>query len=532
MFVRVKSTPNSPRRSVQLVESRRTGQKVNQVIVRHVGVALDDAEEKELRHLAELMVVQLEQEANQNFPLFAPEEVASAGLRPRKIGLRKAKQPQTIDKVRLADVVEEQRVIEGIGDIFGPLFKALGFDAILPSASETLEATVLARIANPVSKRRTAARLEEDFGVRQPVDRIYRMMDVLYENKERMQDIVRQATLSLFPGKIEVVFFDVTTLYFESIQQDGLRDFGYSKDSKFHSVQVMLALATTERGLPIGYRLFQGSTAEPRTLIEALDSWRKLVDIGRVVLVADRAMMSDANLRALEEAGLEYVVGASLKKQPKELKAKILDASGFRPGHIDSDFVWVNEFELDQQKGRRLIAAFSSKRARKDISDRNRLVENLQKRLGKKPKASLKKLVSNRGYIKVISTEGQATATIDDAKLAADAAWDGMYGVVTNSTDDKLSLLARYRRLWTIEEAFRVTKHDLAMRPVFHFKPERIEAHVAICYLAYTLIKHSQHHIRLRQHAMSAANSESAFGLGFGGQQRVHANPSQLKGVR
>lgn len=500
MFVRVKSSPNSPRRSVQVCESRRVGGNVRQLIVRHVGVALDDAEEKELLRLADVIKAKLEQEGGEFLPLFGPEEIGPhAPIRNRgpKPGARSA----PAGDVRLADVVEEQRVIEGIGEVFGPLFRELGFKQILAQYSGVLEATVLARIANPVSKRRTAALLEEDFGVSISLDRIYRMMDELHEHRDAVQDAVRKATLSLFPGKVDVVFFDVTTLYFESTDEDELRGFGYSKDQKYHMTQVVLALATTSEGLPIGYRLFHGATAEVSTLVECLKSWRSLVDIDRVVLVADRAMMSEPNLRALESAHIEYVVGASLKKQNAKLRAQILNEAGYQLGHIDDDFTWVNEFPAGEK--RRLIAAYSPRRARKDASDRRRIIEKLEKRLGKKPAGALKKLISNRGYLKYTAADGAALAVIDHAKVDADSLWDGMYGIITNAKDDKLALLARYRRLWTIEEAFRISKHDLAMRPIFHFTPNRIEAHISICYLAFALVRHAQLRVRLRQRAMS-----------------------------
>jgi len=500
MFVRVKSTPNSPRRSVQLVESRRLGSKVQQSIVRHVGVALDEAEERELVRLAEVIKVQLESERSENLPLFAPEEVV--GTAPiRKRGPRPGARSRAASEVKLSDVVEEQRIVEGIGEVFGALFRELGFTQVLGKHAAVFEATVLARVANPASKRRTAALLEKDYGVRLPLDRIYRMMDELYERREVAQSAVRGATLSLFPGKIDVIFFDVTTLYFESVEQDDLRGFGYSKDQKFHMTQVVLALATTSEGLPVGYRLFPGATAEVSTLIECIKSWRSLVQIDKVVLVADRAMMSESNLRVLEDEGIDYIVGASLRKQRATLRRQILDESDYVLAHIEEDFVWVNEYPVGEK--RRLIAAYSSRRAHKDASDRQRILEKLEKRLGKRPEGALKKLVSNRGYLKYTSTKGGASAAIDEEKVAADAAWDGMYGVITNAQDDKLALLARYRRLWAIEEAFRISKHDLVMRPVFHFKPKRIEAHVCICYLAYALLRHAQLRVRLRQQAMS-----------------------------
>jgi transposase len=498
MFVRSKSTPNSPRRSVQVVEARRNGSKVQQFIIRHVGIAMDAAEEQELRRLGEVILAKLEAERSETLPLFAPEELVGTY---RKRGRRPGAKLRDLSDVKLLDLVEEQRVIEGIGEVFSPLFDELGFTKVLAKDHKVLEATVLARIANPVSKRRTAALLEQDYGIKLPLDRIYRMMDELYERRTVAQDVVRNATLALLPSEIDVVFFDVTTLYFESVTEDALRGFGYSKDQKFHMTQVVLALATTNEGLPVGYRLFHGATAEVKTLLECLKDWQSCIKIGKVALVADRAMMSEANLLALEEANIEYVIGASLRKQSAELRKQIFDEYGYVLGHIEDDFTWVNEYPVGDK--RRLITAYSPRRAQKDASDRKRIIDKLTRRLGKQPQGALKRLISNRGYLKYTSTQGNASAIIDEVKVAADAEWDGMYGVITNAKDDRLSLLARYRRLWTIEEAFRISKHDLAMRPVFHFKPERIEAHVCICYLAYALWRHAQLRVRLRQRGMS-----------------------------
>jgi transposase len=304
-----------------------------------------------------------------------------------------------------------------------------------------------------------------------------------------VQNSVYRATLALFPQKVDLVFFDVTTLYFESVEEDELRGFGYSKDQKFHMVQVVLALATTNEGLPIGYRLFHGATAEIRTLVTCIEEWKKTIDIGHVVMVGDRGMMSSDNLRVLEAHGLQYIIGASLRKQPPELRRHILDAKGYQLTDVEGDVHWINEFAMGN--GRRLIGCFNSRRARKDMADRNSLLEKITKKLNKKSKSPVKKLISNRGYLKFTDTEGSATASIAEDKVARDAQWDGMYGVITNSTMPPSQLLSRYRRLWTVEEAFRITKHDLAMRPIFHFKPERIEAHVSICYVAYALLIHA-----------------------------------------
>jgi transposase len=515
MFVRVKSTPNSPRRSVQIVESRRVGGKVAQAVVRYVGVAADEVELEGLKRLAEAMRLRLEAERSEQTPLFAPEEMA----RPTGYTARHAKAIKPPCEVRLSDIVEETRVVEGIHDIFSILWRELGFTQILenPSQAKILQDCVLARIAQPSSKHRTAALLERQFGISIPLDRIYRMLDALHPRTEAAQELVFTATRSLFKERVDVVFFDVTTLYFESAEVDDLRDFGYSKDQQFQTTQVVLALATTENGLPVGYKVFPGSTGEVKTLLACVETWKQRLDIGRIVLVADRAMMSKANLEELETNKIEYIVGAKLRQLPKLQRETVLDLTAFQASTVEEEPIRVAEFSF--MEGRRLIVSHSERRAEKDRSDRERMIEKVKKRLArkarsetanaeakgpKKPSKAVKQFVGNRGYARFLELQGETTVSLDEAKIAQEARWDGLHGIITNSkTLSPSDLLSRYRQLWCIEAAFRVSKHDLAMRPIYHWKPKRIEAHILICYLAYALLRHAQHRVKLQQQPMS-----------------------------
>ena len=518
MFVRVKSTPNSPRRSVQIVESRRVGGKITQAVVRYVGVAADDAELEDMKRLAEAMRLRLVAERSEQVPLFAPEEVA----RPSGSKTRFAHGPKPVEDVRLSDITEDTRVVEGIHDVFSVLWRELGFTQILGNATQAkiLQDCVLARIAQPSSKHRTAALLEKQFGISIPLDRIYRMMDALHPKTNLAQDLVFEATAGLFPGQVDVLFFDVTTLYFESVEADNLRNFGYSKDQQFQSVQIVLALATTENGLPVGYQVFPGSTGEVKTLLACVNNWKQRLDIGRIVLVADRGMMSEDNLKALETEGFEYIVGAKLRQLPKAQKEAVLNLTAYTPSTFGEEPIRLAEFSF--HPSRRLIVSHSEARARKDQSDRDRMIIKVKKRLtGKlrkdadasketpqqveaKPSKAVKQFVGNHGYARFLKLEGTTTVTFNDDKIAQEAQWDGLHGLITNSkTLNANEVLARYRQLWTIEAAFRVQKHDLAMRPIYHWKKERIEAHILMCYLAYALLRHAQYRVSLQQQAMS-----------------------------
>ena len=406
---------------------------------------------------------------------------------------------------------EEERRIEGVGEVFGALFDDSGFASLLPEPSgEVLKKAVIARIEEPTSKRKTRENLERSCGFSTSLDLIYRMMDKLEGKIPKLAELTMADARKLFDDKIDVVFFDVTTLYFESVEEDELRSFGYSKDQKFHSTQVVLALAVTGEGLPIGYKLFPGNSAETKTLIACLDEWKKHIPIGRVVFVADRAMFNAGNLAALDKAGYEFVVAATLRRMNKEMTDKILDKDGFAPLETDSKsaknpvLLKTIEHSILVSKGNkkkgtedefvsgRLVITQSSERAAKDKKDRDRILEKMESLLGKKKETEADKLVSNKGYLKYAKFEGKKPTSIDKDKVEKDALWDGIHGLFTNARLTPSETLGYYRQLWTIEATFRVSKSDIEMRPIYHFKKERIQSHIALCFMALYLVRKLQ----------------------------------------
>ncbi|MEI6243006.1 MAG: IS1634 family transposase [Chlamydiota bacterium] len=509
MFIRIKSTPNSPRKSVQICENVRTGNSVKQTVLRHIGVAKDEQHLIELKKLAEYLKAQIKEEKYGPF-LFQDEDFASSSseLKPVVVSSTEKEKPTFKEKstekpekmINLNELFEEKRVVEGFHDIFGKLFHELGFDLHLPKkTTEVLRDILLARIANPQSKKASQEMLMADFGRDVELDRIYRMMDLLMEKKEEIEKQIFFATQSLAFEKAIVVFFDVTTLYFESTEQDELRNFGYSKDQQFHTTQVVLALATNKDGLPIGHKLFPGNTAEVKTLLSCLEDWKKILPIGEVFFVADRAMMSETNLSQLEAAGIKYVIAAKLKKLSKNIQEEILTAEGLE---LNFSGEILKKQEKTLENNRKLIITYSAKRAEKDRKDRDRLLEKMKSKVEKTK--NLKNLVSNKGYLKFLKTEGKIQATLNEEKIAEDERWDGFHGIITNDLEtNPQELLARYRRLWVIEESFRMHKHNLEIRPIYHFKPERVTAHILLCYMAFTMIRHVEFRVEKQQEKIS-----------------------------
>ena len=525
MFVRVNQTPNSPRQSVQVVESRRVGTQVKTKILRHVGIALDDQELEKLKSFAYDIIAKMkheQEEASAQLSLLPSDDPAvTAQVLAAQAGERKRGRPVTKNiedilppsQVSLDDIIEEKRIIEGVSEIAGPIYDKLGFGTLLPSkkASALLKSLVLARLVAPKSKRQLQSLLETQFDQPYELDTIYRLMDTLHPQIGQIKTRIFKHTEQLFPQGISMMLFDVTTLYFESVDTDELRQFGYSKDHRFNTTQVVLALATNSDGLPLGYELFSGNTAEVKTLCASIEQWKQHLPIAHVCFVGDRAMFCEANLALLEEKGYHYVVAAKLRSMTKAMQSKILDDRHYQVTTFEKELGWVAEFmlevkiekgqekgEKEQKKERRLITSYKTKRAACDAKNRHRVLEKIEKALGKSKETG--KLISNQGIKKYTKTLSPSETIMDETKIAADADWDGMHGVITNIKDATAAeILQRYARLWVIEESFRINKHNLKMRPIYHWKPARIEAHIALCYMSFAVLRHLQYEVKLTQ---------------------------------
>ncbi len=279
-------------------------------------------------------------------------------------------------------------------------------------------------------------------------------------------------------GTISVLFYDMTTLYFEAQDEDDFRRIGFSKDGKFQDPQIMLGLLVGERGYPIGYELFEGNTFEGKTLIPILEKFQKRFNLVKPIIVADSGLLSKANIASLEEKGYQYIIGARIKNDTDEMSRKILELSLC----IDGESA-----EIRKDNGDRLIVTYTDKRAKKDAHNRKRGLSRLEKKVssGKLTKDK----INARGYNKYLTLENEVNVSIDYDRFHKDAAWDGLKGYVANTTLDINAVIESYSNLWHIEKAFRMSKSDLQIRPVYHFAKRRIEAHISISFVAYTVYK-------------------------------------------
>ena len=504
MFIRIKISPNSPNRAVQIVESHRDGNKVKQRIVRHVGTALNDDEVKRMVELAEHIKASMEEGSQPG--LFSPEEMAEIAIQARN---RQTEEPLPVDLKKLR---EQQRMIVGIHEVYGRIYEELGFNKVFPNpkrkpaAIKNLFHIVMGRIANPVSKMSTVIDLSDNFGVELSLPSVYRMMEQIDDKVvSNVQQQAYRAACGIFKQSINVLFYDCTTLYFESFTEDELKEDGYSKDMKFNQPQVLLALLVTEHGLPIGYEVFPGSQYEGYTLEKAVKKIEEDYQINEIVFVADSAMLSEDNLQLLESMGKKYIVGARLKNMSKKNQDKILDKNDYRKlSNPDDKYEYsIKEIAVDD---RRLIVSYNEKNAKKDAFDREKSIGRLLAKL-KNNKNNPSDLISNFGYKKFLKITGDATVEVNQEKIEREKLWDGLHGVMTNHPDlTPEQIIQQYHGLWQVEQCFRISKYDLKIRPIFHWTPQKIKAHIAICFMALTCVRYLHYRTKTQYVPLSEQN--------------------------
>lgn len=380
--------------------------------------------------------------------------------------------------------------------IFGKIYDHIGFGAI---GEPLFRHLVIARLAFPLSKLKTAGYLYRYQGVWIDSDKIYRFLDKLNNRlKERVEQIAFAHTRRILKEEISVVFYDMTTLYFEASDQDDLRKTGFSKDGKHSNPQIVIGLLVGLSGYPIGYDIFEGNTYEGHTLIPFLERIQERFDINKPIVIADSGLLSNDNLKTLEEEGYQYIIGARLKNENKTVQQQII---GYK--YQDGDFYCIDKEVVIEKKKRtrRLIIHYSDARARKDAHNRKRGLERLEERLksGRLTKAN----INNRGYNKYLEMTGEVTISIDYRKYESDSIWDGLKGYITNSKFSGKMILENYAQLWHIEKAFRISKTDLRIRPIYHRLKHRIEAHICIAFTAYSVYKELERVLRKEKSSLS-----------------------------
>ena len=379
--------------------------------------------------------------------------------------------------------------INGTQLLLNRIYDSIGFNRI---KDDVLRHLVVARISQPSSKLATTSYLRSYFKEDIDLSRIYRYMDKLYNSQmELVQEISITHTRSILGGNIGLLFYDVTTLYFEAAPKDDMRQSGFSKDGKTAEAQIVLGLLVSRDGYPLSYSIFNGSQYEGYTMIPIIDDFVNRFSLTDFVIVADSGLMSAKNIRLLRSAGYKYIVGARIKTENSSLREWVLSLEKINGA----------AYETRKDDGDRLIVSYSANRASNDARNRAKGVARLEKsyRTGKLTKDKINK----RGYNKFLEISKDVEVAISRERIAEDEKWDGLKGYVTNTDLKREDVIDQYHGLWVVEKAFRVSKGNLEMRPIFHFTERRIEAHVCICFVAYKVYKELERIIRHAGIAMS-----------------------------
>jgi transposase len=368
------------------------------------------------------------------------------------------------------------------------------------SVSDTALLMAIQHLLEPRSKLGTYLRQDRYFNWEEiSLQHMYRTLDKLSESKEEIEDELFEQNYIRVNQKVDVVFYDVTTVAFESFRADELRNFGFSKDCKFKEVQIVMGLIIDINGMAVGYELFPGNTFDGKTMIAALGNIKKRFGIHRVIIVADRGLNSKGNLNLIKGAGYGYIMSSKIRGMSAAMQAKILEPDGFtvitdKSGKEEFRYktmeymnVFTDDDKVQHKLSENLIISYSAKRAKKDRQDRERLIEKARKLL-KNPENI--KSSNKRGGKKYLneSKPDQTTWTLAEEKIDHDSKFDGYYGIQTSETSmSTADIMDAYHTLWRIEESFRIMKSTLEIRRVFHWTPKRIKGHFMVCFLAFLM---------------------------------------------
>ena len=335
---------------------------------------------------------------------------------------------------------------------------------------------------------------------------IYRSMDLLSEHKEEIEQSLFFHQKDLFSMNVDVVLYDLTTLRFEStrVDQGELPRFGYSKEMRSDCTQLVFGLLTDTDGIPLGFEAFPGNTFEGKTLDGIVDKLHKKFNVRRFIFVADRGLFSSKNLDYIRDSDGEFIVGLKMATLEENIQDNLYDISRFV---FLSDELAIMETTLD---GDRCIVTWSKSRAERDRKTREDILGKIRQKIGSK-KVSSKKFISNTNYQKYVLVYDDKPPVLNQTAIDAQVRKDGFFGIISNVSARQMSageLVANYKQLWKIEDAFGEIKGPLKARPIFHWTDSRIMGHLTLCFMAYLCEAHLTKALREKKSMLKAKSIE------------------------
>lgn len=371
---------------------------------------------------------------------------------------------------------------------------------------QVLSLMLIERLNDPCSKLSNFTNQGEYYGQKQvSLHWLYRTLDKLDQYSETIQDHIFRKGRHLFNQKLDIVFYDVTTFYFESEveKENSLRQKGFGKDGKIGKTQIVFGMMIDKYKQPVGYQIFEGSKFEGHTLEPILKDLKKRYRLDKIIVVADRGMLSKANIELVsEKLGMHYIFGERLKSLPKDIQDVFLDRTLYnkqwsytKKGEqilIDYCSAWVAD--------KRIISTYSEKRARKDLHNRAQKIAKAEKLLANPSKLTAK---ARFHYLKQTSAN---KFMLNEQKIKRDELFDGILAISTNVQETELTeieVLDQYRHLFKIEQSFKTMKSILEVRPMFHWTDKRIRGHVCMCFISLAMLRNIELRLEKAKHKWS-----------------------------
>jgi len=355
-------------------------------------------------------------------------------------------------------------------EVLSKIIITIGYDRI---NKPILLDLVIMRIVEPASKLRSIDLLDQYFGIRHRRQRFYESAKDWLTLKSKIESITVKFAKKHFHFSYDILFYDVTTLYFETFEEDALRKNGFSKDNKSQQPQIVVALMVTKDGFPIAHEVFPGNTFEGHTIIPVVKKFIKQNAVKNITVIADAAMISVENIQQLRDNNINYIVGARLGNLSHKLIEEIDEKVSREDGKS-------TRLELDNGY---LICNYSSVRYRKDKYEMDKQIDKAKQVIAYPTKHKKQKFTTSTGQ----------HLELNEKLIKKTQKLLGIKGYHTNLAEyqvDNQTIINRYHELYKIEQAFRISKHDLQTRPIFHYKEEPIKLHLLICFMAVTLSKY------------------------------------------
>lgn len=373
--------------------------------------------------------------------------------------------PQSEEILFKRGVKVEKSILETAYEYLEGVYEQIGFNRI---RNDILKHFAIIRCLEPASKVKSIILLKKYFDIEYKKTTVFRELLKLIDLKEEVEHIAVNYARNNLDFDFSLVFYDVTTLYFETSKNDDLRNYGFSKDNKPSQPQILIGLVVNEIGFPVYYDIFKGNTFEGKTIIPVILNLKEKYQIDKFTVVADAAMLSAQNLAQLEEHKIDYVVGARIGT---------LSLENIRSIAIELD-------KIDKKIIRRgdILYEYSANRAKKDKVDNDKQIEKAKYYLNNPSK------VIKRS--RFLSGSGRKTFKLNNILIGKHRLLEGIKGYKTNINNLSNELLiARYKDLWRVEQSFRIAKSDLEARPIYHRRQNSIKYHILIVFVALCMAK-------------------------------------------